>query len=189
MCLIVGLGNPGPQYSETRHNAGFMALDHLAARHNFVFAASKWQADFAKGSLWQKQLFLLKPLTFMNLSGQAVVSCAGFYKLSPAKIIVIHDDLDLPVGRIKIVARGGSGGHNGIRSIMAGIGGADFARIKIGIGRPDLPVPTERYVLSKFSEEERVLLNERLPLVEEGIRLFVTEGINQAMNQVNSKGL
>lgn len=185
MYLIVGLGNPGRKYTETRHNAGFMVLDYLAARHNLAFSESKWQAGFVKATLWQAPLFLLRPLTFMNLSGSAVAGCAGFYKIVPEKIIVVHDDLDLSAGRIKIVAGGGSGGHNGIRSIIDRIGSENFARLKIGIGRPVDPMPPDRYVLSAFSGEERQAFEEKMPFIEEGLRLLVAEGAGSAMNYIN----
>lgn len=165
-----------------------MALDYLAARGNFVFSGSKWQADFARTSLGGAALGFLKPLTFMNLSGVAVSACAGFYKIPPERILVIHDDLDLPGGRIKIVARGGAGGHNGIRSIIERLGTNDFARIKIGIGRPENSIPADRYVLTNFTVAERLLLAERLALVEEGVRLFVAGGVAAAMNHVNTVG-
>lgn len=188
--LVVGLGNPGTQYSATRHNVGFIFLDYLAEKNNLVFSASKWKSELTRDFRWQVQLLLAKPETFMNLSGAAVLLLLDYYKLSPEKIIVVHDDIDLPLGRIRIVARGGSGGHKGIRSIIESLGTDSFTRIKIGIDRPAVQtdhetMPMEKYVLTKFSAEERAIINKQLPLVEDGLRLLLTKGALAAMNMIN----
>ncbi|MDH3391926.1 MAG: aminoacyl-tRNA hydrolase [Desulfobulbaceae bacterium] len=187
MYLIAGLGNPGQQYAGTRHNVGFMALDHLARKNNLAFADSKWKALVAKALLWSESVVLLKPETFMNLSGASVAQAAHFYKLQPSDIIVIHDDLDLEFGRIKIVSGGGDGGHKGIRSIIEHLGTKDFPRIKIGIGRPPAPVLPEKYVLGKFESDEKELIEQKMSVVLESIRVFLKQGIAAAMNVINQK--
>lgn len=188
MHLIVGLGNPGPRYAMTRHNAGFLFLDFLASAHGFSFAGTaRWQAQLAKIALWDQSLVLAKPETFMNRSGEAVAGVLNYYRISPDNMVVIHDDLDLPVGRTKIVAGGGAGGHNGIRSIIASLGNSDFPRIKVGIGRPPIHFTGADYVLSSLSPEERETLNDQFPLMEEGLRLLLEKGLAAAMNLVNSK--
>ena len=186
MRLLVGLGNPGTQYATTRHNLGFLAMDYLARHHDFTFSSSKWQAEVAKGSLWGKTVQLVKPMTFMNRSGAAVASISRFFKVPAERILVVHDDLDLDLARIKMVARGGAGGHNGIRSLIERLGTESFPRIKMGIGRPDKPIPAERYVLSGFSSAELETVEERLPSLEEGIRIFLEQDVAAAMNFLNS---
>lgn len=189
MYLVVGLGNPGAQYDGTRHNVGFYFLDYLAGRLDLSFSESKWQAATAKTSLWQKNILLMKPGTFMNRSGDAVVPLVHFFKIQTEKIVVIHDDIDVPFGRIKAVSGGGAGGHNGIRSIIEKLGTDAFSRIKIGVGRPVGSMPPDRFVLSLFSGDERAALAERMSAIEEGLRMFVQEGINSSMNVLNRKPL
>jgi PTH1 family peptidyl-tRNA hydrolase len=187
MHLIVGLGNPGQQYAGTRHNVGFMIVDYLAGENNLIFTDSRWQAAVAKAIIWDKSVILLKPQTFMNLSGTAVAQAAHFYKLQPARIIIIHDDLDIEFGRIKIVSGGGDGGHKGIRSITEHLGTKSFPRIKIGIGRPPSPVLPEKYVLAKFDSAEKEVLERNMSVVSEGIRILLQEGIAAAMTVINQK--
>ncbi|GAB4339590.1 MAG: aminoacyl-tRNA hydrolase [Desulfobulbaceae bacterium] len=188
--LIVGLGNPGDKYERTRHNAGFIALNYLAAGLGVEIGSEKMQGRYCATRLNGNKLFLLKPMTYMNRSGECVRSFAGYFDISPERILVVHDDLDLPPGRIKMVRRGGAGGHNGIRSLMEHLNTQDFPRLKIGIGHPrdhedTRSIPVERYVLAAFTPDEYALFQDRLPLVEEGITLFVKEGISAAMNRVN----
>ncbi|MCF6291071.1 MAG: aminoacyl-tRNA hydrolase [Desulfobacterales bacterium] len=186
MHLLVGLGNPGTQYATTRHNLGFLALDYLARCHGFAFSSSKWQAEIVKGCLWGKTVQLVKPMTFMNRSGDAVAAISRFFKIPAERILVVHDDLDLDLARIKMVARGGAGGHNGIRSLIQGLGTESFPRIKVGIGRPDQPIPAERYVLSGFSSAELKTVEERFVTLEEGLRIFLEQDVAAAMNFLNS---
>jgi len=187
MFLLAGLGNPGSKYTGTRHNIGFMMLDYLASKYNLTFVDSKYQASQVKTVLWQSSMILLKPETYMNLSGTAVAAMANFFKIENTNIFVVHDDLDLELGRIRISAGGGDGGHKGIRSIISSLGTKDFTRLRIGIGRPALPIPPERYVLSKFDAEELALIEQQLPLAEEGLQLLVKEGVTAAMNGINPK--
>ena len=187
MYLIVGLGNPGQQYSGTRHNVGFMMLDYFAGKNKLTFTDSKWKALISKATVWDESVILLKPETYMNLSGTAVAQAAHFYKLQPANIIIIHDDLDMEFGRIKLVSGGGDGGHKGIRSIIEQLGTKDFPRVKIGIGRPPSPVSPEKYVLGKFDHDEKEMIEQKLSVVLEGIRIFLQQGIAAAMTMVNQK--
>ena len=186
MLLVAGLGNPGEQYHLTRHNIGFLCLDYLAEKLRVDWSATKWQAEAAKAMVSGNQLLLLKPLTFMNLSGKAVAGASVFYKIPPAGIIVIHDDIDLPLGRIKIVVNRGTGGHNGIRSIVSLLGSNDFIRIRAGIGRPLEPIPIERYVLTKITDPEMVCIKEMMEMVFESVRLIATQGVDIAMNKINT---
>lgn len=137
MKLIVGLGNPGPKYEATRHNAGFLMLDVLADEFRVDWQGKKFDADIGKGTVYGETCLFMKPLTFMNLSGKSVAKAMRFYKIAPEDVIVIHDDIDLGSAKVKSKAGGGHGGHNGIRSIMAETGQKDFHRIKIGVGRPE----------------------------------------------------
>ncbi len=187
MFLLAGLGNPGGKYAGTKHNIGFMMLDYLASRYNLTFVNSKYEASQVKTVLWGAPFILLKPETYMNLSGTAVAGVANFYKIESDKIIVVHDDLDLELGRIRISTGGGDGGHKGIRSIISSIGTKDFPRVRIGIGRPVLPIPPEKYVLSNFAADELATIDHQFPRVEEGLQLLVRDGAAAAMNVVNPK--
>ena len=186
MYLIVGLGNPGPDYAKTRHNVGFMFLDFLAVRHNTSFSSSKWQAQVASLRLWGESLTLVKPETYMNRSGLSVSRIAAYYKVTPDKIIVIHDDLDLSVGRVKLMNERGAGGHNGIRSMIEQLASKGFPRFKIGIGRPQNQMPIEKYVLANFSGDDMEQAAETFPVIENGLRLIVENGLPAAMKQVNT---
>jgi PTH1 family peptidyl-tRNA hydrolase len=189
--LIVGLGNPGDSYKQTRHNIGFLVVDELARRWGAVLSSEKWQARSARISLSGCRVCLLKPVTFMNLSGRAVALYAEYFKVLPDHILVIHDDIDMASGRLKLVAGGGAGGHNGIRSLVQSLATSDFLRLKVGIGRPGREevhpdIPVERYVLSPLSDAEKQLLGERMDIIEQGIRLFLEDGSARAMNLINS---
>jgi len=188
--LLVGLGNPGVEYEMTRHNVGFQVIDELQKVWRCGEFVRKWNADYSTGSFTDKKIHLIKPMTFMNRSGQAVASFCKFYKLAPERIVVVHDDLDMMPGRVKLVKGGGAGGHNGIKSIMQSLGEKDFYRLKYGIGRPgqgdvhpDFPV--EKYVLGKYSKSELSFFSERLPLIVEGLEIFLRNGPSQAMNILN----
>lgn len=190
--LIAGLGNPGQQYLDTRHNVGFIALDALARRWGGNSPATeKWNAHCTRISRWGCRITLVKPMTYMNLSGKAVAEFVNFYRIPLENIVVIHDDLDMHPGRLKLVRGGGAGGHNGIRSLTQSLGSNDFYRLKIGIGRPGkngvhAEFPVEKYVLSSMSREELDLMLERLDSIEDGLRLFVEESPARAMSLINS---
>jgi len=188
--LIVGLGNPGVEYEMTRHNVGFQVVDELQKVWRCGEFIRKWNADYSTGSFVEKKIHLIKPTTFMNRSGQAVAAFYQFYKLKPEMVVVVHDDLDMVPGRVKLVKGGGAGGHNGIKSIVQSLGAKDFYRLKYGIGRPgqgdvhpDFPV--EKYVLGKYSKAELSFLEDRLPLLVEGLEAFLRYGAAQAMNMLN----
>jgi len=185
MLMIVGLGNPGTKYDRTRHNIGFMAVDHLAEKAGAVFKESKWDAEFVKTVLWAKPLLLTKPTSYMNLSGRPVRMIASYYQIPPERIVVVHDDLDLEVGRVKIVCGRGAGGHNGIKSIIEHLGTREFVRIRVGIGRPQGQMPPASFVLSKFGEVELIEISRVFSCIEDGIQIIENEGVAAAMNFVN----
>jgi len=190
--LIVGLGNPGLQYDKTRHNAGFIALDYFADKNGLEIRTEKMQGHFCSASLFGKKVLLLKPMTFMNRSGDCVQLFVKYFDIDPAHILVVHDDLDLENGRVKMVRSGGAGGHNGIRSLISQLGTKDFARLKIGVGHPrnnkeTVAIPVERFVLSAFTVVQSEELQHNLDLIASGIRLFIEKGIGSAMNSINQQ--
>ena len=169
--LVVGLGNPGPKYARTRHNVGFMALDEMARGVDF---RSKFSGQFAM----QGDLALLKPETFMNLSGDSVQPALGFLKLPPARLLVLHDELDIPFGDVRVKQGGGHAGHNGLRSIIGRLGGPDFFRVRIGIGRPpaDFVGDVASYVLGDFGSLERSSLSALLERATASARKLIEDG-------------
>ena len=193
MKLIVGLGNPGLTYRNTRHNVGFKCLDHLAKENDIKFSQKKGQAHSGKGLIAGQEVMLAKPQTYMNLSGQAITNLLHYYHIDIGDLIVIHDDLDLPLGRLRIRQGGGSGGHRGIASAGNEIGNRDFLRIRVGIDRPrdefGDPVRGEGvaagYVLRNFSREEKPVLEETIGKVAEAVDCLLTEGPAMAMNKFN----
>jgi len=181
--LITGLGNPGSRYEKTRHNAGFLALEEFLRSQKLEFK-DKEDYKISKGSLGDEKIILLEPLTFMNRSGAAVRKIMQKSNIPPENLIVVHDDLDLETGRLKIRKKGSSGGHKGIESIIQNIGTQDFIRIKIGIGR-DPFVPTEKYVLSKFRKDEMQLIKAVIEKAAESIHSIIKDGVEKAMNKFN----
>ena len=185
MKLIVGLGNPGSQYRDTRHNAGFMLIDRLANGLGISVEQSKFKGIFGEGVYQGEKVILLKPMTYMNLSGEAVRAVIDWYKIDHGDIIVAYDDMDIDIGKIKFRPKGSAGGHNGIKSLIAHLGTEQFARCKIGIGRP-LGREVVSHVLSKFSGEEFAEVEQGIDRAADGIRLFIkTADILQVMNQFN----
>lgn len=189
--LLVGLGNPGDTYHDTRHNVGFLVLDELARLWGESLSTKKWDALSCRLRKWQCRLTLVKPMTYMNRSGRSVADIAKYYSIPVESIIVIHDDLDMHPGRLKLVRGGGAGGHNGIRSIVQHLGESEFFRLKIGIGRPGkdgvhADFPVDQYVLSSMSAAEQKLLDERIAIIEDGIQLLITDGPGRAMSLINS---
>ncbi len=189
--LMVGLGNPGTKYHGTRHNIGFEVIDAFAQENNADLAVEKWDCLTGKVKLGETTVHLVKPMTYMNLSGKAVVRFMDFFKIPIAKIIVVHDDLDMKPGRIKLVAGGGTGGHNGIRSIVSHLGTNGFYRLKIGIGRPGAgnahaEIPVDRYVLSSFQEDEINVIQSRIVEMLKGLEQFFAGEVSGAMNFLNS---
>lgn len=189
--LVAGLGNPGSKYRLTRHNIGFMAIDHFAETNGWVIDRFKFDGLYCRHRLAGNHVVLLKPETYMNRSGYCLAAFISFFKIPVANILIIHDDLDLAPGRVKVVARGGSGGHNGIRSISEQLGGSDFCRIKTGIGRPGVAglsdaVSVESFVLAKLKDEEREGLADVFSLTDQAVELFLSGGIARCMNEINS---
>jgi PTH1 family peptidyl-tRNA hydrolase len=171
MIVFVGLGNPGTNYTNTRHNVGFMAVDMISDRYNFIWSHKpKFDTDVAVGECELGKVVLCKPTTFMNLSGSSVQSILSFYKVPLEKLIVIHDDLDLVLGAIRHKLGGGAGGHNGLKSIDKLVGN-NYQRLRIGIGRPDHPAhDVSDYVLGKFSGEEEQIITERLRILVDNLK-------------------
>ena len=177
MFLIVGLGHPGDEYASTRHNAGFMAADALHEKYGFAPFRSKFDALIAEGKINGEKVFLLKPQTYMNLSGNAVVKAAQFYKILPQHVIVIHDDMDLPVGKVKVKLGGGAGGHNGLKSIDAAIT-PGYNRIRIGVGHPQgRGDDVVNYVLGGFSKADREKISEMVDLIVETLPVLLEKGM------------
>ncbi len=183
--LIVGLGNPGVHYALNRHNAGFLLLHRFASTHQLSFARRRFNAELAEGTVAGERVLLAKPQTFMNLSGNAVGKLVSFYRIPTRDIIVCYDDLDLPFGRIRLRARGSAGGHHGMESIIAALGHNDFARLRLGIGRPDSREDVN-HVLGNFSTDEERALDETLDRARAALEAWLREGIEKAMNQFNS---
>lgn len=184
MKIIVGLGNPGQEYSATRHNVGFLAVDKLADKWGVNNWRDRYNALVAeyRGT---ETVLLVKPQTYMNLSGRAVSALANFYKVACSDIIVIYDDLDLPVGKLRLRLKGGSGGHRGIESMLAEIGQDDFGRIRVGIGRPPAGWETANYVLGRFTAEEAPLVNDATNQAVDAVQCIIKEGFVKAMNKFN----
>ena len=189
MKLIVGLGNPGREYRWTRHNMGFLLIDELARENGVELSRRGLKALYGRGRIARKEVILAKPQTFMNLSGEAVQRLLHFFKIPPEDLVVLHDDLDLPWGKIRIRLRGGSGGHRGIQSIQDSIGSDEFWRVKMGIGRPAVPHqdPAD-YVLDALEEAEKGEVKGILKRSAEAVEVLLTEGPQEAMNRFHTEG-
>lgn len=187
MFLIVGLGNPGAEYADTRHNVGFMAADYIAEHYNFSSFKSKFDGLIADGNIENEKVLILKPQTYMNLSGNSVLKAAAFYKILPENIIVIHDDMDLKPGQLKAKIGGGAGGHNGLKSIDSHLG-ANYYRIRIGVGHPNgCGEEVVNHVLSCFSKADRELLSQNIKAISETIGILMSKGLNAYTNQLGQK--
>ena len=193
MKLIVGLGNPGRKYEKNRHNLGFMCLRHFAREHGLKFDKKQCRARIGSGIVAESKVVIVRPQTYMNQSGQSVSRLVKKFNVSLDDLIVIHDDLDLPPGKIRIRQDGGSGGHKGIDSIVAELGSQDFLRLRAGIGHPssieDATETSEAdiisYVLSDFTADEKRIIAQVIPRVSEAILCLLTEGLTAAMNKYN----
>ena len=182
--IIVGLGNPGSNYQSNRHNIGFMAIDYLAERHKVSFRG-KFQALVGETNLGETRAVLVKPQTYMNLSGRSVREILNWYKLGPENVLIVYDDMDLPLGRLRIRPQGGPGGHNGIKSLISELGTEVFSRIKVGIGRPPLGWDPADYVLGNFTANESNQVKEIMPEIASGVEELVERGLLSAMNKFN----
>ena len=187
MYLIAGLGNPTKQYEGTRHNAGFSAIDVLADKLGISVNENKHKGLCGKGMIGEKKVVLLKPQTFMNLSGESLRPIMDFYKLEPEDFIIIHDDIDLDVGRLRIRRKGSAGGHNGLKSIINHLGSMDFPRVKIGVGEKPKGYDLADYVLGHFTKQEQAIFAERFDEVYDAVQLIVMGDITEAMNRHNKK--
>jgi len=185
MFMIVGLGNPGRRYADTRHNVGFMTVEELVRRHGAAETAERMGARVARARIEGHDVLLVKPQTFMNESGQAVGRLWRWYRLRLEDLLVIGDDIDLPFGRLRLRTGGSAGGHKGLQSIFTHLGSPDVARLKIGIGRPD-STEARDYVLSSFRPEERADLPAVLARAADAVELALRDGLTAAMNVVNS---
>jgi PTH1 family peptidyl-tRNA hydrolase len=183
--LIVGLGNPGKKYEATRHNAGFHVLDRLAKAENLTFDKSRSKALLARGEVASYRVALVKPQTYMNLSGEAVGPVTRFYKVPLEQVLVIYDDIDLPLAQLRLRPKGGSGGHKGLTSLIQHLGSQNFPRMRLGIGRPSGQMPVEAYVLQRFSDVEWQAITQTYQTAVEAIRALLTGGLDYAMNQFN----
>jgi len=183
--LIAGLGNPGRAYAKSRHNFGFMVLDSLAESWSIKIEASKFRSLYGRGVALNTSMLLIKPQTFMNLSGESVAQWVRYLNLPLSDVLILHDELDLDLGRMKLVRGGGSGGHKGVDSILRSLASKDVPRLKLGIGRPRFDEPVEQYVLKSFYEDEDAL---RVNMLENAVRAvenIVQNGLEGAMNEVN----
>ena len=187
MYLIIGLGNPGPRYELTRHNIGFLVADNLAEKQRIAISQNRHKVLYGEGEIEGCQVMIAKPMTYMNNSGQAAKLILSALEISPNQVLVIHDDIDLPLGKIKIKTKGGDSGQLGVRSITAKFGTDQFYRVRVGVGRPDNPEDIDDYVLTPFTEAENQLLNE---VIEEAV-IKVEETLiemNKRNNQTEENG-
>lgn len=189
MYLIAGLGNPGTKYRNTRHNMGYRVIDSWAGSLGVVLRSRRFHSRCGETALGTKRIILLRPVTFMNLSGQAVKVCADYYRLDPEHILVVHDDVDLPLGKIKVARNRGGGGHKGIQSVIDHLGTRQFPRVRVGVGRPRYREEIEHFVLSPFYEDEKELLDQVAMVAAKACEVVVLEGVEKAMNCVNWQNL
>lgn len=185
--IIVGLGNPGREYRENRHNIGFMLIDRLSTRLNARMRRMQSKALIGSVTQGNAKLILAKPQTFMNLSGQAIQGLVRFYKIPLENLIVVHDDLDLPLGTLRIRPGGGAGGQKGVKSAIQHLGTQDFPRLRLGIGRPPGRMDPAAYVLQDFSKADEQILSETLDRAADAVETFIAYGLDKAMNQFNGQ--
>lgn len=183
MKAVIGLGNPGMKYDKSKHNIGFMLVDKVVKDLNLTYRTN-FRGKFSEGKMAEEKILFLKPYTYMNLSGYAVAELVGYYKLSPQDILVVHDDMDLPLGRLRLRSKGSSGGHNGLKSIIAELGTQDFWRLKIGVGRPK-EGDVVNHVLSAFNKEEANILQEAIDRGHKATLLWLEDNKDEAMNIYN----
>ena len=183
--VIVGLGNPGSEYAQTRHNMGFRCLDRIAGDHSIALSRRHRSALVGEGVVEERRVVLAKPRTFVNRSGQAITFLLARYRTSPRELLVIYDDLDLPLGRVRLRPEGSAGGHNGIKSITHALGTQDFPRLRVGIGRPPAGADQVEYVLGTMSEEELEPASEAVERAAEAVASVLADGIAAAMNRFN----
>jgi PTH1 family peptidyl-tRNA hydrolase len=185
--LVVGLGNSGPEYETTRHNAGFWLVEELALRHGGVFREEpRFDASLARVRIADRECWLARSLDFMNTSGRVVAAVASFYKIAPEMILVAHDELDLPVGELRLKQGGGAGGHNGLKSLIAHLG-ADFWRLRIGVGHPGDREQVTPWLLSRMSAAERAPIEKTIPAAADAVRMLFEQGAERAMHKLHTQ--
>jgi PTH1 family peptidyl-tRNA hydrolase len=189
LCLVVGLGNPGVIYQKTRHNVGFLVADRLAEAFHISFEKTKFNILFGRGLCNSVAVILAKPMAYMNRSGLPTRQLADFYKIPSRDLIIIHDDIDLAFGRLKLKEKGGHGGHNGIRSLIDAFGGGDFMRLRIGVGRSETGISVSDHVLGRFSSYESENLEQIISRARDAVVTVLNEGIRASMNKFNNKKL
>jgi PTH1 family peptidyl-tRNA hydrolase len=187
--LIVGLGNPGREYRRNRHNVGFQIVDHFAARYHMEFSRQQSNAFIATGNAAGRSVILAKPQTFMNRSGSSVAALQKFYKIDLERLLVIYDDIDLPVGTLRLKPEGGSGGQNGMKDIIARLGSQAFPRLRIGIGRPQGRIDPAAYVLQDFSPDEQTVIGVTYERASDALETWLRDGIELAMSRHNAPAL
>lgn len=187
MFLIVGLGNPGEKYEHTRHNTGFDAIEKVASKYDIKIEKKKFKGLYGSGIINNEKVILLKPYTYMNLSGESVREAAEFYKIKNENIIIIHDDISLDVGKIRMRSKGSAGGHNGIKNIILNLSSDEFPRIKIGVGKPIGNLVD--YVLGRFKDDDRVIMEKVFDVVTEAVSCIVADGLEKSMNKYNGMKL
>lgn len=185
MKCIVGLGNPGRKYRKTRHNIGFMVIDELLKRHKWKLNENKFHGRFTLEHVNGNRVILLQPQTFMNLSGNSIRPLVDYYDIDISDVLVMYDDLDLPTGKIRLRETGGHGGHNGVRSAIDQLGTKEFKRIRIGIGRPNSPIPVVDYVLGSFKKDEREDANVSIQTAADACESWLENSFNEVMNKFN----
>jgi PTH1 family peptidyl-tRNA hydrolase len=186
MKVIVGLGNPGGSYARSRHNVGFWVVDRLAEHHRLRFSRREYKSQVAEGRVGEERVMLMKPQTYMNLSGEALQRARRALRLEPERFLVVYDDLDLSVGRLRVARSGGAGGHHGVESIIEALGSKEFSRIRVGIGRPGSREANVDYLLDSLSPEEASTLSESVARAADAAEVVVREGIAAAMNRFNA---
>jgi PTH1 family peptidyl-tRNA hydrolase len=185
--LVVGLGNPGNTYKNTRHNVGFMVLDQIAKDFSIALVKQKFDTVFGRGSVDGVEVVLAKPMAFMNRSGPQVQRFARYYRILSEDMLVVHDDIDLAFGRIKIKEKGGDGGHKGVRSIIDAFGGGGFTRLRIGVGRPESAISAADHVLGRFKSDEKKVLNQIITAARDAVVTILCKGAKEGMNRFNDK--
>ena len=185
--LVVGLGNPGNTYKKTRHNVGFMVLDQIAEDFSIALVKQKFDTVFGRGSVDGVSVVLAKPMAFMNRSGPQVQKITRYYRILSEDMLVVHDDIDLAFGRIKIKEKGGDGGHKGVRSIIDAFGGGNFVRLRIGVGRPEAAISAADHVLGKFSLKEKKVLHRIITEARDAVVTILCKGAKEGMNRFNDK--
>jgi PTH1 family peptidyl-tRNA hydrolase len=185
--LVVGLGNPGKTYSKTRHNVGFMVVDKVSDAFSIALEKQKFDTRFGIGSINGVKIVLAKPMAYMNRSGPQVQNIAGYFRILCEDMLVVHDDIDLAFGRLKIKEKGGDGGHKGVRSIIDAFGGGNFVRLRIGVGRPGTGGNAADYVLGKFTLEEKKVLSQIITAARDAVVTILCKGTKEGMNRFNNK--